>query len=119
MAGWLAEKTRTVSDSAALWVIRPKIKPIEPGMGNCACTHRARFQRHPDVTAVKPVAAKQRSCRPDRQNFCVCCRIVETPGRIGGDSNDSRAEGYHCPHRHFLARRSSDGGLKRCAHGIR
>src|SRR3546814_2705106 len=59
VAGRLREEARAVFDRTALGVARTIIEPRDPGVGDRARAHRARFERHPQVATFEPVGAER------------------------------------------------------------
>ena len=115
-AGGLRKDPRTVFDGPALRIRRRIIEPGDPGMDDCASAHRAGFQRHPQVTIVKSLVAKNLGCAPDRDDFGMGRWVVTIAHRVDTGGDNGTILYHECPDRDFACPFSDHGKIKRFTH---
>jgi len=100
MHGGLFEQSGPVHHRPAFWIVGTIIEPRDPGMGNCARTHRAGFERYPKVAANEAIIAEKRCRFAQGNNFSMRSRVTafEWPVRAASDYlavfHDNRANGH-------------------------
>lgn len=65
------EDARADRDAARFGIRRSKIEPRNARMGNCACTHSARFKRYIEIAPCQTILPQSSAGLTDRHDLCV------------------------------------------------
>lgn len=103
MAGWLAEKPRSMFYGSAFFVSCTEIETPDPGERDCTGTHGARLKGYIEIALGQPLTSERGAGCADHEDFGMGGRIAQLKGSVSVRSQDCLPLNQHCADWHFAA----------------